>query len=150
DGGFGEGIEQLRAVLNDAAELLLRAGQKTGHVLEGDQGNIERIAEAYKARALHRSVDVEHTREHGRLVGDDAHRAAVESRETHDQVLGEVLVQLEEVVVVGDGVDDIFDVVGLHGIGGDERVEAPIGAVPGVGGGTPRRVFQVVRGHEAQ
>src|SRR5262249_58497232 len=58
DGGFGAGIEQLRSVLNDAAELLLRAGQKTGHVLEGDQGNIERIAEAYKARALHRSVDV--------------------------------------------------------------------------------------------
>ena len=43
--------QQLGAVADDAAVLLLRAGQKAGHVFEGDQRNVEAVAEADEARA---------------------------------------------------------------------------------------------------
>ena len=52
NGGFGKGEEKFRAVPDDAAEFLLRAGKETGNVFEGDQRNIERIAEAHEARAF--------------------------------------------------------------------------------------------------
>ena len=52
-GGFGESEEQFRAVPDDAAKLLLRAGQKSRDVLERDQRNIERVAETHEARAFH-------------------------------------------------------------------------------------------------
>ena len=37
NGGFGIGVEQLRAVADDAAELLLGAGQKAGDVFEASE-----------------------------------------------------------------------------------------------------------------
>src|SRR5262249_38717464 len=40
-GGFAVRVEQLGAVLDDAAPFLLRAGEKSGHILEGDERNIE-------------------------------------------------------------------------------------------------------------
>jgi hypothetical protein len=50
-------------VLDDAAVLLVGAGQEAGHVLEGDQRDVEGVAEAHEARALDRGVDVEHAGE---------------------------------------------------------------------------------------
>src|SRR5712692_9142549 len=47
----------------------------------------ERVAEAHKPRSLHRGVDVEHARQHGWLVGHDAHRSAVQARKAHHNVL---------------------------------------------------------------
>ena len=47
-------------------------------------------------------VDVEHAGQKRRLVGDDADRPAVEPREADDDVLGVVLLHLEEVAVVDD------------------------------------------------
>src|SRR6266436_36160 len=61
DGGFGKGEEQLGAVPDDAAELLLRARQKAGYILKSNQRNIERVAEAHEARTLHGSIDIENS-----------------------------------------------------------------------------------------
>ena len=53
DGGLSKGVEQLGAVPYDAAVLLGRAGQETGDVHKGDDGDIKRITEANKASAFH-------------------------------------------------------------------------------------------------
>ena len=58
--GLGEGVEQFRAIANDAAVLLLHAGKKPGHILERDQRNVECVAEAHEARRLYTRIDVEH------------------------------------------------------------------------------------------
>ena len=72
---LGVGVEQLGAVLDDAAVLLRRAGHEAGHVDEGDDRDVERIAEAHEARRLDRALDVEAAGQHQRLVGDDADRS---------------------------------------------------------------------------
>ena len=72
-------------------------GQEARHVLEGDERDVEGVAEAHEARALHRGVDVETARQVRRLVGDDADGPAAEPREPDDDVLRVVLVHLEEV-----------------------------------------------------
>ena len=51
-GGLGERVEQLGAVADDAAVLLLGPGRKPGHVLEGDERDVEAVAEAHEARAF--------------------------------------------------------------------------------------------------
>jgi hypothetical protein len=48
-----------------------------------------------------------------RLVADDADRVAVQAREAADDVLGVVLVDLEELAVVDDQPHDVAHVVGL-------------------------------------
>ena len=100
---LGERVEQLRAVLDDAAVLLVGARQEARHVDEGDERDVEAVAEAHEARGLDRRVDVEAAGEVRRLVRDDADGAAVDAREADDDVLRVVLVDLEEVAVVDDG-----------------------------------------------
>ena len=73
--------------------------------------------------ALHGRVDVEHARERPRLVPDDADGVAVQSGEAADDVLGETLVDLEELPVVDDALDDLLHVVRLGRLVRDERVE---------------------------
>ena len=43
-GGLAVGVEQLGAVADDAAVLLVDAGQEPGHVDEGDERDVERVA----------------------------------------------------------------------------------------------------------
>src|SRR5882762_5816294 len=100
DGGFGVGEEQLGAMLDDAAEFLLRTGKEAGHVFEGDERDVEGVAEAHEARAFDGSVDVEDTSEKGRLIGDDADGAAIETSKTNYDIFGEMFVDFEEVRVV--------------------------------------------------
>ena len=114
-------------------------GKNPGTSSKRDQRNIERVAEAHEPRAFHRGVDVQHAGQNRGLIGHDAHGLAAEPRETHDDIFREMLVDLEEIVVVGDGVNHVLDVVGLHGIGGNERIERGIGAVDGIGSRAARR-----------
>ena len=90
-----------------------RPGQEPGHVHEGDERDVERIAEADEARRLHRRVDVQHAGERARLVADDADRMTAQPREAADDVLRPALVHLEEVAVVDDAPDDVVHVVRL-------------------------------------
>ena len=87
---------------DDAAVLLLGAGEEAGHVFKRDQRDVEGVAEADEARRLGRGVDVEHAGEERRLVGDDADGAAIQPREADDDVAREVLLHLEEVAVIDD------------------------------------------------
>ena len=135
---------------DDAAELLLDAGQEAGHVLEGDQRDVEGVAEAHEARALGRGVDVERARQEVGLVGHDADAAAVEAGEADDDVARPVAVHLEEVAVVDHCGDDALDVVGLVGIVWHHPVERRVHPVGGVAAEQQRRVLAVVVGDERQ
>ena len=78
-------VQQLGAVADDAAVLLVGAGQEAGHVDERDERDVERVARAHEARRLLRRVDVEGAREHLRLVADDADDVTVDAGEAaHD------------------------------------------------------------------
>ena len=88
-------------------------GRKPGHVLERDERNVEGVAEPNEPRALDRRVDVERAGEVRRLVRDDADAAAAQMRKPDDHVACEVLVHLQELAVVRNGVHEVVHVVRL-------------------------------------
>ena len=45
DGGLSVGVQELGTVLDDASILLVSSGQEARHVYEGDNRNVEGIAE---------------------------------------------------------------------------------------------------------
>ena len=124
-------------------------GRKPGDVDERQQGDVEGVARAHEACGLRRGVDVEHARELRRLVADDPDREAVQAGEAADDVLGMVLVHLEELAVVDDQLDDVAHVVGLVRVLGHDLVELgvhPLGVVRRL---HARRRLQVVLREEA-
>ena len=154
DGGFGEGVEQLGAVADNAAVLLLDAGHEAGDVFEGDERNVERIAETHEACGLDAGVDVENASEKCRLVRDDPHSPAGHAREADDEIAREVFMDLKEIspaslVLIDHARDDVDHVVGLVRLCGNDRVECSIGASRVVGKCTPRCVIEVVRRQKA-
>ncbi len=129
---------------DDAAELLCGARKEAGNILEGQNRNVERVAEAHETRALHRRVDIQAAGQIGGLIGDDAHGTPVQPREAHHDVAGEVLMDFEEFAVIDHAMNDIGDVVGLVGFGRHQRVERRVHASGGVRGGTARRIVAIV------
>src|SRR5687768_4952721 len=106
---------------DDAAPFLRGAGEETGDVGEGEERNVEGVTGANEPGALAGRVDVENTSKVLRLVADHPDGKAVEPRESTDDVLRPVLVDLEELLVVDDPHDDVAHVVRLGGVVGDER-----------------------------
>ena len=138
------GVQKLRTVGDDGAVFLLGAGQEARDVHEGDQRDVERVAEAHEAGALAGGVDVEHAGEHAGLVGHDAHAAAAHVGEADDDVLREVLVDLEELAVIHDAADHAVHVVGLVGAVGDDVVEGVVHAADRVLRRTLGRGLEIV------
>lgn len=149
-GGLGEGEEQLGAVADDAAVLLAGAGHEAGHILQGEEGNVEAVAEAHEASALDAGVVVEHSGHDLGLVGHDAHGAAIESGEAHHQVGGEGLVDLQEVAIIHQGVDHVLHVVGLVGALRQHGVQLGGGPIHGIGAGHEGGLLLVVLGQEGE
>jgi hypothetical protein len=89
-GAFGVGVEQLGAVLDDAAVFLRGARHEARDIDEGDDRNVEGVAEADEAGGLDRGLDVQAAGQHQRLVGDDADRMTIHAAEADDDVLGVV------------------------------------------------------------
>src|SRR5260370_24941724 len=87
-------------MFDDAAEFLLGAGEEAGNILKSNQGNIEGVAEADKARAFHGSVNIKDSREKGRLIADNPNRPAVETRKTHNNIVRVMFVDFEEISIV--------------------------------------------------
>src|SRR3989337_3047357 len=89
------------------------AGQKAWNVDEGDDRNRKTVAEAYEPRRLAAGVRIEHACQHHRLVGDEADGAALDTAEAGDDVFRKILLDLEEVTLVGNFKDQLLDVVGF-------------------------------------
>ena len=98
---LGVGVQQLGAVLDDAAVLLAVPGMKPGTSTKVTIGMLKASQKRTKRAALIAALDVEAAGQHQRLVGDDAHRSAPSMRaEADHDVLRVVGLQLEEVAVV--------------------------------------------------
>ncbi|HET9520965.1 MAG TPA: hypothetical protein VFO73_07975 [Candidatus Limnocylindrales bacterium] len=124
--------------------LLADARQKPGDIDERDERDIEAVARPDESRGLRRRVDVESTREDGRLLGHDADAPTGESREPDDDVLRPRGLNLEELAVVDHARDDVMHVVGPRGIVRDDRVELRILAIGRIGGRANRGVREIV------
>mmetsp|Transcript_39587 Transcript_39587/g.94000 ORF Transcript_39587/g.94000 Transcript_39587/m.94000 type:complete len:419 (+) Transcript_39587:368-1624(+) len=150
DGGLGVGVQQLGAVLDDAAVLLARAGQEPRYVDKGHDGDVERVAEPHEARRLDRRVDVEAPGRDERLIRHDADRAPVEPRKARDDVPCEIGVYLKGVSVVDHGLDHFHHVVRLDVALGHDVVQ--VGGLPpdGVEAGDGRRPLAVRARQERQ
>ncbi len=99
------------------------ARQEAGQVDEGDDREVESVAEAHEARDFVAAVDVEHAGQVRRLVGDHAHRAPVQAGKS-DYGVGRVgRLHLQETVVVENGMDRIEDIVGLSAVLRHEAVQ---------------------------
>ena len=85
-GTFGVGVEQFGAVLDDAPVFLGGSGHEAGNVHEGDDRNVEGVAEAHETRRLDRGLDVEHSRQAPGLIGHDADRMSIHAGEANDDV----------------------------------------------------------------
>ncbi len=137
-------------MLDDPAVLLGRPREEARHVDEGQQRDVEGVAEADEARSLDRGVDVEAAGEDRGLVRHDADGPPVHPREPDDDVSRVVLLDLEEIPVVRDLPDHVPDVVRLRRDVGDHLVQALVRAVRGVlrrhGGG----IFHVVLRDEGE
>src|SRR5690606_40796218 len=78
DSGFAVCIEKLCTMLDDPSVLLSYAGQKSGNVFQGHDRNVERIAEPYEPRCLHRRSNVQHPRQYRGLIGNDTNTVSAE------------------------------------------------------------------------
>src|ERR1022692_4036439 len=149
-GGLGVGVEQLGAMADDPAEFLSGAREEAGNVLEGQNRNVERVAEAHETGALDRRIDIQAAGQVGGLIGDDAHGTPVQPREAHHDVAGKVLMDFEEFAVIDHAMDGILDVIGLVGFGRHQRVKRRVHAVRRVGGRAARRIVAIVLGQVAE
>jgi hypothetical protein len=61
-----------------------------------------------------------------------------------DDIFRVVFVDFEKFGVIGEGVDYVFDVIGLLRIFGNERVQRGHDAIPRIAGGFSRRVVQII------
>src|SRR5262249_56498148 len=118
DRSFRERVQQLGALANDAAVFLLRAGKESGDVLEGDERDVEAIAEAHKAPAFHRRVDVKDAGQNCRLVGHDPHRPPIKPGKPDNDVFGVMLVYFEKQAGLDYAVTNALDVLGQVELGG--------------------------------
>ena len=135
---------------DDSVVLLTRTGQEAGDIHEGDDRNIEGVAEAHEAGTLTRSVAVENTCQLLGLVGNDTHTFTVETGKTYDDVLGKVRLHLEELTAVHDAGDDLVHVIRHVGVVGDNLIEVVILAVDGVCALHARGLLQIVLGDVAK
>ncbi len=135
-------------MLDQGALLLPGAGHEAGHVDEGDQGNVEGVAEAHEPGPLARRIDVQHPGQDLGLIGDDTDDLAVQPAKAAEDVLGEIGADLEEVGLVHDLEDQLLHVVGLVRIGRDQAVERALLAIGLVEAFAHRRLFPVGQGQK--
>ena len=147
--GLAVGVEQLGTVQDDCIVLLCSAGQEAGNVHEGNDGDIEGIAEAHEACTLAAAVAVQHTGQLLGLVGNDTHALTVETGETDNQVLGIVGLNLEELAIVNDTGNNLVHVVGHVGVVGDDIVQIVLHAADGVCADLAGSLLHVVLGNVA-
>mmetsp|Transcript_31400 Transcript_31400/g.100205 ORF Transcript_31400/g.100205 Transcript_31400/m.100205 type:complete len:376 (-) Transcript_31400:367-1494(-) len=127
-----------------SAILLCRPGEEAGDVHEGDERDVEGVAEPHEARRLLRRIDVQTASQMTWLIGDDAHGPAVEAREAHDDVPSVLWHDLEHLPAVHDLLQHAVHVVGRVGVRRDEGVQRGGGARGGVRARPPRRLCLAV------
>ena len=118
--GLGVGEDQLGAVADDSAVLLVNAGHESGYIHQGHYWNVETVAEPDEPGRLGRRVDIQHSSQILRLIANQPYRSPIHPGEPNHHVGGKVLVHFHELFIVDDLVDDLPHVVGTVGIIGHQ------------------------------
>ncbi len=139
------GIQNLGAMADDAAIFLGSPRKETGHIDQGQQGNIEGVTGPDEASGLIAGVDIETTGHDLRLVGDDTDRFTIDPGITGDQIGGEIRLILHELAIIDDGEDHIVDIIGFVGVFRNQGIERTDLSVHIIGAFHRRRLPQVVR-----
>ena len=116
-------------MVDHAIVFLTCAWKETRNINECQDRDIEGVTETYKTSSLARCVRVEAACHNLWLVGNNAHTLSIHAGKTHNDVLGPVGMNLEELTVIDNGSNSIIHVVGLIGTLRDELVEAVFLAV---------------------
>jgi hypothetical protein len=135
---------------DDPAVLLIDTGEETRHVDEREQRDVERITRTHEPGRLLRRLDVEHPRQHHRLVPDDPDRMTVHPGEPADDRLREVREVLEELTVVDDRLHDLVHVIRKVRAVRQNRVELGAQPVRVITEIVVRRLLEIVLRQERQ
>ena len=103
-------------MLDDATVLLTGARHETWDIDKRNHGDIEGIAETHKARRFDGALDVQATRQHQRLVGDDANGLSVHTGKTNQDVFRVLGLQLKEIAIVHHLGNEFVHVIRLVGV----------------------------------
>lgn len=89
-------------------------------------------------------INIEHTRQIGRLVCHDTYRTPVQTTETDNDVLGKVRHHFEEVLVVQHRFYNILDVIRHVRVFGDDGLKRLYPAMDIVGAGSEGSILHIV------
>ena len=81
--------------------------QEARNVNQGNQRNIERVAETYETSCLAACVDVQYTCHKLGLVSDDTYTLTVETSEAGDDVTSVQLLRLQELAIINDSAENV-------------------------------------------
>ena len=112
----GDGVDHHRAVLDDAALLVLLADHVAGGVLQEQQRRVGAVGELDELRRLLRLL----AEQHAAGVGEDADRVAVQAGPAGDERRAVERLELVELGAVDDAGDDLARVERRLQVGGDE------------------------------
>ena len=91
--------------------FLCTSWQETRYIFECYNRNIETVAETDETRSLVRSVNIKHTCQICRLIGNDTYRTSTQTSKTDYNILCKVRHNLKEIMIVDYRFDDVFDII---------------------------------------
>ena len=94
------GEHELSTVADHAAPLEVLAGVEPGGVDEGDDRQVERVAEGHEPGCLLRRRNVEGAGENDGLIGENADHATIDPRQDSDGIRGPAGAQFEKLAQV--------------------------------------------------
>ena len=137
-------------MLDDPAVLLNGARHIARHIDEGNEGDVEGVAEPYESSGLRGCVDVEQACEMVGLLGDEADGPPVKPGKPYDDVSSVHSMHFHEVAVVDDLQQDVHHVVGLVGVVRHRVEESAVLSIGVVLRAPARRFLHVILRQEAK
>ena len=143
-------MKHLCAVADNAAVFLIGPRQESRYVDEGDDGNIEAVAEADETSGFIRRINIQTASHNTWLVCDDTNAAAVETGKAADDIRSKVLMDFVEFTVIDERADYVLHVVRCIRIIRNNRIQALILTVRIITSINDRCIIHVVAWQEGQ
>ena len=149
DGYLGHGClavseHQFCAVGDDTAILLHASRQESRYVHQGQDRNVETVAETHETGCLAGCLDIQHAGVETRLVGDDTDGASSHAGKADNDVAGIQFMYFQELPVIDNCLDDFHHVVRQIRVVRNQAVQFVLQAVNRVVAYNHRSLFQVV------
>lgn len=100
-------------MLDDPVPLLGRTREEPGDIAEGNNGDLEGVAESNESGGFNRCVDVQTASKDLRLVRDNTNRLALNLNKSSEDIFGVGWHNLVELVPVSYRLDSNLHIVGL-------------------------------------